>query len=252
MCFNITASSNEIVLGADLIIHKKLPQNKTFDTMDVFLIEYVGDSALHARMIADSTIPMNASGWLVFHVDNHTKITSRKDNELLCVNVYIRVNNESNVTTFLSASKLSQILTVDRASCKEPFMTTFVYKNISRTPQLFKKKRSLESHPLTNNMKTSSCVRQKHVVNLSSYMHKPDVYPQKADVGQCVVTHDIKSGEGKNITSSIDKDESIRRVKCLPTKFKGLDVIIRDETHSTSLTSPKIVVAECDWSESVY
>ena len=260
MCSNITASSNETIVGADLIIYKKLPQNITFGTMDIFLIEHVDDSALHARMIADSTIPMNASGWLVFHVDNHTKITKRKCNHTkitkkkdseLCVNVYIRLNNESNVTTFLSATKLSQILTVDPASCDKPFMTTFVYKDKSQSNSLFQRKRSLRSRPLTDNMKTQSCVRQKHIVNLSSYMHEPYVYPEKADVGRCIVNHDILSEEGKNITS-VEEDERIRRGKCLPTKFKELDVLIHDGTRSTAITSPKIAVAECAWSKSVY
>ena len=240
-------SISEEILGRDMIIYKRpLPPRNV--TLEVFLIKTVDPQ--YNELVANSTLQTNESGWQVFHINNYNNTWVDR----ICVDVYVRVHFEESVM-FLNTTELMDMFILDsllpEEDDKTPLLTTFVYKH-RNFHSLFRKKRLLRDDVsfLLEDKDRAKCSFQDRIVKLSEYLQMTVVYPEVANLGQCIGDSYMEQVGG----TENEHQDSVAAVKrlhtghCVPTQFEDLNVVVSEGIYTSVITLPKTVAKSCGWS----
>ena len=183
LCSDVTLHSRDMILSHDFILYLRSPNNVK---LDIFFIRTVNETPPWEELVANRSIPVNASGWQVLHLKTgNDPITERR----VCVDMFVRQTNSMNQKSLLSQSQIVEKFVLNDCSPSEianlPFATTYMLHFGTITlPPLFGK-RSVGAYPPEQCTRDTKCSLQSHRVNLNDYISGKVLYPLEVDLGEC-------------------------------------------------------------------
>lgn len=236
LCTN--SSSQNTILGRDLVIYKRTQEN---ESLEVFLTRtIVGE--MWEDFLCHHVIEANDSGWRVFHLESMLGAHKHKQ---ICLNMYVRVQND---TTFLSIERLKEIFVLTPLfpheqlyTSHKPFSVVFI--NGTFILPLFKK-RSAEFPEITKHGNKTDCVLEERIINVQNDISTDVILPVETDLGKCSCyqksTHERETDEDSLLDPGCDGLQL-----CTPTRFRDLFVLVQDDTSLVLTSLPDFIVTKC-------
>ena len=263
LCSNVMlTTSRDTILGHNFILYLRVPDEPV--KLDVYFLRTMNASPPWDELVANRSIPVNASGWQVFHLKSETDPIVENS---VCVDMYVREINTSGERAFLNQTQIAERFVLDDSSLDEianqPFVATFMLHHGTITLPPFFGKRSVRSLRQPSCSRHTNCSLQSHRVNPANYFSVAILYPQEIDLGWCgntehLVTNththslttdeDEEKNESSGVMGSGDVEvlnKSTQLYQCVPSEYNSVLMLIKIDNQLVIELIPDLIIAGC-------
>ena len=230
LCSNVNLRSGDTVLGHDFILYLRPPTESV--KLDIFFLRTVNVTSPWEELVANRSIPFNASGWQVLNLKS---VVEPIVQSTACVDMYVGETNANNQRTLLNQTQIAERFVLNDCAPDEtailPFAATYMSGGIS----LPIGKRSVgASHP-NQCSRDTNCSVQYRRADLNDHLPPDIIYPHQADLGQCGgiftanshhLAMDRQEKQEEKQESTVGEDSSQEGLyQCIPNNYRDLLVL---------------------------
>ena len=257
LCSNVNVRSGDTVLGHDFILYLRPPTEHV--KLDVFFLRTVNATPPWEELVANRSIPINASGWQVLNLKSEVDPFVQS---IACVDMYVRETDANDQRTLLNQTQIAERFVLNDCAPDEtanlPFVATYMFGGISLP--IFGKRSVGASHP-NQCSRDTNCSLQYRRVDLNDYLPPDIIYPHQADLGQCggIIQHfpanshhqqylamDRQEKQEEKQESAVGEDSSQESLyQCIPNNYRDL-LVLRSVAFELVLELiPDFVITGC-------